>query len=158
MKKKNIYPAVIEVDSDKYMVSFPDLPGCLTDGDSVIDAYQRASEVLALHLDDIPNPPVATDIAEIRIPGGGYVMYITADDNDDIRYLDKNVGAIMADKMKTKGVSNYRLAKNLDISESYVSLLMAGKRTPSPDIAKKIAAELGFDWKLFFKGDNGMES
>ena len=35
-----------------YWVEFPDLPGCLTQGDTLEEAYQYAKEALNLYLDD----------------------------------------------------------------------------------------------------------
>ncbi len=63
--KKDIYifPAILSFDEDGISVEFPDLPGCLTCGDSTEDAISRAKEVLGLHLygmeednDLIPEP------------------------------------------------------------------------------------------------------
>ena len=58
-----IYPAVFERDEDGYSVTFPDLPGCITCGDNLEDAYLMAKDALELHLygmeqdkDDIPSP------------------------------------------------------------------------------------------------------
>ncbi len=42
-----IYPAVFSLEDGAYNVSFPDLPGCLTYGDSVEDAFFNAREALA---------------------------------------------------------------------------------------------------------------
>jgi transcriptional regulator with XRE-family HTH domain len=38
-----------------------------------------------------------------------------------------------------------------NISESMYSLIENGKRRPSVDVAKRIAAVLNFDWTLFFE-------
>jgi predicted RNase H-like HicB family nuclease len=58
-----IYPAVFERDEDGYAVTFPDLPGCITCGDNLQDAYLMAKDALELHLygmeedkDEIPTP------------------------------------------------------------------------------------------------------
>ncbi|MEG1286396.1 MAG: type II toxin-antitoxin system HicB family antitoxin [Bacilli bacterium] len=63
--KKDIYifPAILSFDEDGISVEFPDLPGCLTCGDSTEEAISRAKEALGLHLygmeednDLIPEP------------------------------------------------------------------------------------------------------
>ncbi len=63
--KKDIYifPAILSFDEDGISVEFPDLPGCLTCGDSTEEAINRAKEALGLHLygmeednDLIPEP------------------------------------------------------------------------------------------------------
>ncbi|MCH2276968.1 type II toxin-antitoxin system HicB family antitoxin [Thalassospira sp.] len=57
------YTAIIEKDSDQYIVSFPDLPGCMTFANSLEDAYQNARELLPVYLEamyenekNIPEP------------------------------------------------------------------------------------------------------
>ena len=59
-----VYPAVFEKDTNgQYGVFFPDLPGCVSVGNNLQDAYRMAKEALGLHLfamaddgDDIPSP------------------------------------------------------------------------------------------------------
>ncbi len=45
-----IYPAVFDPDEGGYCVTFPDLPGCITEGDSLEEALTMAKDALALHL------------------------------------------------------------------------------------------------------------
>ena len=48
MKKPIIYPAVFYKDEDAYSVFFPDLPGCVTCGETIEEAYLMAGDVLHL--------------------------------------------------------------------------------------------------------------
>ena len=58
------YIALVHKDEDtSYGVSFPDVPGCISAGDTFEDAIENATEALAGHLalmradrDDIPVP------------------------------------------------------------------------------------------------------
>lgn len=52
------YPAVIEYDRAEhaYNVSFPDLPGCLTFGDTLEEAKDNAREALSAYLESIGQP------------------------------------------------------------------------------------------------------
>ncbi len=56
------YPIVIHKDSDSdYCVTVPDLPGCITAGDTFEDAQNQAAEAIQCHiegmlLDDEPIP------------------------------------------------------------------------------------------------------
>jgi putative transcriptional regulator len=43
------------------------------------------------------------------------------------------------------------LGEELDISESYISLIEGGKRIPSVRVAKKIGELLEKDWTLFYE-------
>ena len=58
-----IYPSIFDYDEDGITVTFPDLPGCITCGESTEEAIQSAKECMALHLygmeednDLIPEP------------------------------------------------------------------------------------------------------
>jgi predicted RNase H-like HicB family nuclease len=45
------YPAILERSSDGYGVYFPDLPGCVSVGDTVQEALRNAEEALQAHFD-----------------------------------------------------------------------------------------------------------
>jgi transcriptional regulator with XRE-family HTH domain len=48
-------------------------------------------------------------------------------------------------------ITQRQLSLELDISESYYSLIENGERRPSPEVAQKIAAFLGgFEWTRFY--------
>ncbi|AXU28783.1 TPA: type II toxin-antitoxin system HicB family antitoxin [Clostridioides difficile] len=66
-----VYPAILSYDNDGISVEFPDLPGCLTCGDTTEEALKMAKEALGLHLygmeednDIIPN---ATTIDKLNL-------------------------------------------------------------------------------------------
>jgi predicted RNase H-like HicB family nuclease len=69
-KDRYIYPAIVNYADDGISVEFPDLPGCLTCGDTEEEALSMAKEAMALHLygmeqdgDPIPMPSKVQDIA-----------------------------------------------------------------------------------------------
>ena len=65
-----VYTALIHKDPESdYGVSFPDLPGCVSAGNTLDEALAMAKEALALHLEgllqdrrDIPTPTPADHI------------------------------------------------------------------------------------------------
>jgi predicted RNase H-like HicB family nuclease len=66
-----IYPAILipATDAPGFTVVFPDLPGCITEGDTLAHTLEMAAEAMALHLysmeidgDPIPAPSNTTDI------------------------------------------------------------------------------------------------
>lgn len=65
-----MYPAIFEkAAKGHYGVSFPDLPGCISVGETLQQAHEMAKEALGLHLwgmerddDDIPLPSNIDDI------------------------------------------------------------------------------------------------
>ena len=54
MQMKYVYPAIFRQGKDKiYLVSFPDLDGIFTDGETLADAKENAADVLNLKLWDL---------------------------------------------------------------------------------------------------------
>lgn len=67
--ERYIYVAIFEKENNIYNISFPDLPGCYSYGNTIEEAYSMAKEALELHLygmeddgDEIPTPTSAEDI------------------------------------------------------------------------------------------------
>jgi len=78
-----LYPALFEPgEQSGFVVSFPDLPGCLTEGDTLEEAVHMAKDALALHLfgmesdGDLIPPPTAPQA--IHIPEGGFISLVEA--------------------------------------------------------------------------------
>ncbi|WP_294360647.1 type II toxin-antitoxin system HicB family antitoxin [uncultured Clostridium sp.] len=75
-----VFPAKFAFDKDGISVEFPDLPGCITCGDTVEEANRRAKEALALHLygmeEDEERIPEATLIKDIKCNSDEVVMLI----------------------------------------------------------------------------------
>jgi predicted RNase H-like HicB family nuclease len=79
------YPAIIERDADGYGVFFPDLPGCVSAGETAQEAALGAEEALSGHLavmiehgDALPDPsdldaierdPDVNEVARILVRG-----------------------------------------------------------------------------------------
>jgi len=58
----------------------------------------------------------------------------------------------MLRKMRIKkDVTMRQVADEAGISESMYCLIENGKRRPSPEVAKRIAGFLGFDWTQFYE-------
>lgn len=52
---------------------------------------------------------------------------------------------------KAQNLTMKQVSERSDISESMLSLIESGKRTPSVRSAKRIAAALGIEWTKFFE-------
>ncbi len=71
--KKDIYifPAILSYDDDGISVEFPDLPGCLTCGDTTEEAIERLKEALGLHIygmeEDNELIPEPTNIKDLNL-------------------------------------------------------------------------------------------
>ena len=81
---KYIFPAIFEKeDGYGYNVRFPDVEGCFSCGQSLIEAFEMANDALALMLFDkeetgciIPEP---TPIEEIETVPGEFTSYVSCD-------------------------------------------------------------------------------
>ncbi|MCK5758317.1 MAG: type II toxin-antitoxin system HicB family antitoxin [Clostridiales bacterium] len=76
-----IYPAVFEKgEINGYTVSFPDLPGCITEGDNVSEANHMAREALELYIYDMEEEkeliPVPSEPFDIKLPKNAFVSVI----------------------------------------------------------------------------------
>ena len=62
------YPAVFHEEDGAYWVEFPDLPGCLTQGNSEIEALDMAKDALGLYLDEnLDNIKAPSTCKEVQI-------------------------------------------------------------------------------------------
>lgn len=77
-----VYPAIFH-DEGTYWVEFPDLEGCVSDGDTLEEAMANAQEAMGLYLaamlEDEQPLPQASDIKEIR--SDDVVSYVSVDVN-----------------------------------------------------------------------------
>lgn len=76
-----IYPAVFENGAHHgYTVTFPDLPGCVTEGETLEEALHMAKEALELHLygmeEDHDHVPLPSPPATIRLTAGCFVSLV----------------------------------------------------------------------------------
>jgi antitoxin HicB len=79
--KKYHYPAFFRDEARGFSVSFPDLPGCHTQGNDLEEAFEMAEDALTLYLYHLEETgirlPAASDIKEM--PEGTTVYVISAD-------------------------------------------------------------------------------
>lgn len=88
-----LYPAYFRrVESGGYSVDFPDLPGCVSAGDSLGEALAMAREALSLHLygmaEDGDAIPAPSDPAAVAPEEGAFVAPVEGRPDmirDDIR-------------------------------------------------------------------------
>ena len=146
-----IYPAVFIKEEEGYSVSFPDLEGCFTQGETLEESFKNASEALALYLDGLDVLPVATSFENVNAESNQTVMLVEADDSTDIVYFKKaDAPKFIKEGLEKKGFSKYQASKILGVDRSYLTYLEKGERVPSVDMAKKIATLLDFDWRVFY--------
>jgi predicted RNase H-like HicB family nuclease len=93
-----VYPAVFyeDVETGAYAVEVPDLPGCVSGGDTLADAVLMAEDAAAgwvlSGLEDGAKAPVSSPIDAVKPDHGGFVSMIVLDmDTYAQKYGDKAV-------------------------------------------------------------------
>ncbi len=80
---KYVYPAIFSKEEGGYSVAFPDLDGCYTAGEDLLEAIDMAEDALALMLYHLEKEkrriPRASEAEQIRVKKGEFVNYITCD-------------------------------------------------------------------------------
>ena len=77
------YPAVFHAQEGGYWVEFPDLPGCVTEGDDIAQAVAEAASALGGYLRslierDLPLP-APSDLPAVAAASDDFVSIVTAD-------------------------------------------------------------------------------
>ena len=95
---KLIYPAIFSpcLEKDGYTVVVPDLPGCVTEGDSLADAILMAEDAASgWVLDELENGnaiPVSSDPTTLHLDEGEFTNLLVLDmDSYAEKYGDKAV-------------------------------------------------------------------
>lgn len=77
---KHVFPAIFEHCDNSYTVTFPDLPGCITEGNTIEESLKMAKEALELHLYNIEDEkeimPIPSKTANIKINKHSFIRLI----------------------------------------------------------------------------------
>ncbi|MBS5038294.1 MAG: type II toxin-antitoxin system HicB family antitoxin [Fusobacterium sp.] len=79
MKDIYIFPAVFLKEEDGYSVSFPDIDGAFTCGETFEEALFMAKDCLELNLDTVDEIPHVSDIDKIKLNENEYLVMVQAD-------------------------------------------------------------------------------
>lgn len=89
---KYIYPAIFTKEEKFYSVRFPDIDGCYTQGESLQEAYEMASDVLCLTLynleEDGGEIPSASEINAVEKTENEFVSLISCDTIEYRQFYD----------------------------------------------------------------------
>ena len=82
---KYIFPAVFHTETSGYSVHFPDLPGCVTEGETLEHASTMSREALELYLYELEtnNEKIPEVSGSYNLDPGDFVVMITANINLD---------------------------------------------------------------------------
>ncbi len=89
--EKLFYPAVFHPEEDGgFSVDFPDLLGCVTEGDTLAEAIEMAEDALGIYLytlkEDKEKAPDPSSPADIKVEGRDFVSII---EYDEVAYLKR---------------------------------------------------------------------
>lgn len=128
-----VFPAVFDWnETDKtYYVTFPDLDGCFTDGENLVEATKNATDVLNLMLHDMDpgDIPSASDIHGIDKPDTALINFIVADTVAYQEVIDRENNPIKY-TMKKAGLNIKKLAELLEAPYRTVQDWVSGKKKP----------------------------
>lgn len=155
--QRAVYPAIFHKEEEGgYWVEFPDLPGCLTDGETLEEAFLMAGDALNCWLDDVSQErPQATPLTEVKAEDGAIILLV-----QPVLYLSDGAKQYRIEEAIEAGLKKAKLTKSqvaqmLGKGRSYVTRLIRMEEIPTQDDAEKLAEILGIDWRLFFLNDRG---
>lgn len=89
---KYAYPAVFTAENNSYSVSFPDIDGCLTFGETIPEAIEMAEDALCLMLYDLEEEgseiPKPSDAKELKVNNNEFVTMIACDTVEYRKFYD----------------------------------------------------------------------
>ena len=116
---KYVYPAIFSPSEDGgFTVSFPDVSGCYTEGDTLGEAIEQAKDALCLMLYDLEEReesiPMPTSINDVVTESGDIVSLVACDTLEYRKFFDKKA------VKKTLTVPNWlnTMAERADINFS----------------------------------------
>lgn len=91
--QKRIYPAIFHPEADGgYSLHFPDLKGCVTEGDTLAEAIEMAEDALGLYLfslqQDGESFPVASKPELLEVNAGDFVTLVIWDELEYLKRTD----------------------------------------------------------------------
>ena len=121
------YPAIIhKAEEGGFWISFPDFPECLTEGDDMQQAYERAVDALGLAIvsrkDEKKEIPTPSEIDKLKIDDGFIVIL----EFDMLAYLKKhNNKAVKKTLTIPEWLNEYASAMGLNFSQVLQEALLA---------------------------------
>ena len=80
MLGKYVFPAVFHPEDIGFSIHFPDLPGCITEGDTLEEASKMARDALELYLYELEqsSEPIPSPTGRYHIEKDEYIVMVTA--------------------------------------------------------------------------------
>ena len=80
MLDKYVFPAIFHPEDIGFSIYFPDLPGCITESDTLEEASKMARDALELYLYELEqsSEPIPSPVGRYHVEKEEYVVMITA--------------------------------------------------------------------------------
>lgn len=132
---KYVYPAVFHPEADGgYSITFPDLPGCITQGDDLADGIEMAEDALAMILCDYEDRG-----AEIPVPSDARESFSAAAPGDAVTM-------IRADTLAYRRQTDSRAVKKTLTIPAWLDTMASRKNINFSSVLQKaLIKELGID-------------
>lgn len=124
MSKKYFYPAIFEPEDIGFSVYVPDIPGCMSQGDSLTESLDMIQEAIGLMLEDREETdyPVPSNPADITTTGKQFTMMVCF---DKLAYDKKyNSKAVKKTLSIPAWLNKLALEKNINFSNILQNALM----------------------------------
>lgn len=149
--KDVIYPAIFhKAEEGGFWVEFPDLPGCVTEGNSIEEALNMAGDALFVWTEVSEYQPKPTDVSTIKTGNGDFVTLVKAEPYESEETIKFKTAEAIENGLTERKLNKNQAARILGVDRSYFTHIINGKKTPSPDMAKRIGLLLDFDWRIFY--------
>lgn len=149
--KDIVYPAIFhKTEEGGFWVEFPDLPECLTEGNTVEEALNMAGDALFVWSDVNELRPEPTDVSAIKTENGDFVTLVKAQPYESEEAIKFKAAEAVENGLTQRRLNKSQAAQILGVDRSYFTYIISGKKTPSPDMAKRIGLLLDFDWRIFY--------
>lgn len=116
---KYVYPAIFTKEKNQYSVEFPDLPGCITCGDSLEEAIEMAEDALALvlftHEKNDSAIPESSEIGWLNPGENEFASYVAC---DTLEYHKRNSNKSVKKTLSIpEWLNEEAMAHNLNFSQ-----------------------------------------
>ena len=94
---KYIYPAIFTKEEKFYSVRFPDIESCYTQGETLQEALEMATDVLSLtlyNLEEEKKIPTPSEIKEVEKYEGEFVSLISCDTIEYRQFFDGSAKSV----------------------------------------------------------------
>ena len=122
--KKFFYPVVFEPEDVGVSVYVPDIPGCMTQGDSIEEALENVQEAIGLMLEDVApkDYPEPSEPNKVKLTDEQFVMLVPF---DKLAYDRKyNAKAVKKTLSIPAWLNNMAMEQNINFSNVLQKALM----------------------------------